>query len=82
MNTLAQQLQPGGVARRAADHLDGHPERADELGEALGAGTDASAGVARPRLGTRPTSATSANGTGSAAASSRLSPGEDVFRSA
>ena len=33
----AQQLQSGGVAGTCTDDLDGHPERPEELGEALGA---------------------------------------------
>ena len=40
----AQELQPGGVARVAADDLDRHPERPEERGEALRAG----AGRERP----------------------------------
>ena len=32
----AEELQPGRVARLAADDLDRHPERANELGEPLG----------------------------------------------
>ena len=43
---------------------------------------EASAGTLRPRPGMTPTIATSANATGSAAASSRLSAGADVLRSA
>ena len=45
----AQQLQPGGVARLRADHVDRHPERPEELGEALGAGSGGERGCRQTR---------------------------------
>ena len=45
----AQQLQPGGVARLRADDLDRHPERPEELGEALGARSGRERGCREPR---------------------------------
>ena len=40
----AQQLQAGCIARVRADDLDGHPERPEEPGEALGAGAGSERG--------------------------------------
>ena len=45
----AQQLQAGGVARMRADHVDRHPERPEELGEALGAGSGRERGCRQAR---------------------------------
>ena len=73
MNTERTSLRAAASPACSGDDLDRHPERPERVGEAPGAGPDASAGVRRPRAGTGPSSATSANDASpTSAASSRF----------
>ena len=82
MKTLRSSFSPAASPGRAPTTSTGIPSGRKSAAKRSAPAPDASAGVARPRLGTSPISATSANCTGSASASSRFSSGEDVFRSA
>ena len=50
----AQELEPGSIARLEADDVDGHPERSEELGEALRSGTGSDRGRRKPAVSVRP----------------------------
>ena len=82
MNTERTSLSAAASPGPARDDVTGIPSGASSVGERLRGGPDASAGVARPRAGTGPSSATSAKRAPASAASSRLSSGPAVFTSA
>ncbi len=82
MNTERTSLSAAASPGRSETTCDRHPERGEHRPRTPGRGPDASAGVARPRAGTGPRSATSAKRAPTIAASSRLSAGPAVFTSA
>ncbi len=82
MKTLRRSFSPAASPGCGPTTSTGIPSGRNSSAKRSAPAPDASAGVARPVLGTTPFSATSANGTGSASASSRFSCGDAVFRSA